>query len=98
MAEERGALLGHEVGYTIRFDDCSDPHATRIKVFGVRRVCVALAISFSCVLLYESPVLFVWGVKKILEVVLEKTNLDLSLDVNVSHYFKRLSRDQPQQY
>uniref|UniRef100_A0A6Q2YUB5 RNA helicase n=1 Tax=Esox lucius TaxID=8010 RepID=A0A6Q2YUB5_ESOLU len=31
LAEERGALLGHEVGYTIRFDDCSDPHATRIK-------------------------------------------------------------------
>ncbi|MED6280298.1 ATPdependent RNA helicase [Characodon lateralis] len=31
VAEERGALLGHEVGYTIRFDDCSDPHATRIK-------------------------------------------------------------------
>ncbi|KAL7859617.1 hypothetical protein SRHO_G00147640 [Serrasalmus rhombeus] len=22
VAEERGALLGHEVGYTIRFDDC----------------------------------------------------------------------------
>lgn len=32
VAEERGALLGHEVGYTIRFDDRSDPHATRIKV------------------------------------------------------------------
>lgn len=32
VAEERGALLGHEVGYTIRFDDCSDPHSTRIKV------------------------------------------------------------------
>lgn len=32
VAEERGALLGHEVGYTIRFDDCSDPNATRIKV------------------------------------------------------------------
>ncbi|KAA8590966.1 hypothetical protein FQN60_001909 [Etheostoma spectabile] len=31
VAEERGALVGHEVGYTIRFDDCSDPHATRIK-------------------------------------------------------------------
>ncbi|KAK3519482.1 hypothetical protein QTP70_031671 [Hemibagrus guttatus] len=31
VAEERGAFLGHEVGYTIRFDDCSDPHATRIK-------------------------------------------------------------------
>ncbi|XP_039590993.1 probable ATP-dependent RNA helicase DHX35 isoform X2 [Polypterus senegalus] len=31
VAEERGAMLGHEVGYTIRFDDCSDPQATRIK-------------------------------------------------------------------
>uniref|UniRef100_A0A4W4FTD6 Probable ATP-dependent RNA helicase DHX35 n=1 Tax=Electrophorus electricus TaxID=8005 RepID=A0A4W4FTD6_ELEEL len=31
VAEERGAHLGHEVGYSIRFDDCSDPHATRIK-------------------------------------------------------------------
>ncbi|XP_028667591.1 probable ATP-dependent RNA helicase DHX35 isoform X2 [Erpetoichthys calabaricus] len=31
VAEERGAMLGHEVGYTIRFDDCSDPQTTRIK-------------------------------------------------------------------
>ncbi|XP_062897219.1 probable ATP-dependent RNA helicase DHX35 [Mobula hypostoma] len=31
VAEERGALLGHEVGYCIRFDDCSDSQATRIK-------------------------------------------------------------------
>ncbi|XP_077439594.1 putative ATP-dependent RNA helicase DHX35 isoform X1 [Vanacampus margaritifer] len=31
VAEERAARLGHEVGYTIRFDDCSDPQATRIK-------------------------------------------------------------------
>ncbi|KAK3085550.1 hypothetical protein FSP39_005176 [Pinctada imbricata] len=31
VAEERGAVLGHEVGYTIRFDDCSDDTATRIK-------------------------------------------------------------------
>ncbi|TRY53916.1 hypothetical protein DNTS_033802, partial [Danionella cerebrum] len=31
VAEERGAFLGHEVGYTIRFDDCSDSQATRIK-------------------------------------------------------------------
>ncbi|XP_069508390.1 probable ATP-dependent RNA helicase DHX35 isoform X2 [Ambystoma mexicanum] len=31
VAEERGAVLGHEVGYCIRFDDCTDPHATRIK-------------------------------------------------------------------
>ncbi|XP_008317580.1 probable ATP-dependent RNA helicase DHX35 [Cynoglossus semilaevis] len=31
VAEERGALLGHEVGYTIRFDDRSDLHSTRIK-------------------------------------------------------------------
>ena len=32
VAEERGAILGHEVGYAIRFDDNSDPNATRIKV------------------------------------------------------------------
>ncbi|XP_041375611.1 probable ATP-dependent RNA helicase DHX35 isoform X2 [Gigantopelta aegis] len=31
IAEERGAILGEEVGYTIRFEDCSDPVATRIK-------------------------------------------------------------------
>ncbi|XP_048406335.1 probable ATP-dependent RNA helicase DHX35 [Stegostoma tigrinum] len=31
VAEERGALLGHEVGYSIRFDDCTDYHTTRIK-------------------------------------------------------------------
>ncbi|KAK3610344.1 hypothetical protein CHS0354_029813 [Potamilus streckersoni] len=31
VAEERGAILGHEVGYTIRFDDCSDTTATRVK-------------------------------------------------------------------
>lgn len=28
--------MGHEVGYTIRFDDCSDPQATRIKVIPAR--------------------------------------------------------------
>ncbi|XP_059934789.1 probable ATP-dependent RNA helicase DHX35 isoform X4 [Mesoplodon densirostris] len=31
VAEERGAVLGHEVGYCIRFDDCTNPLATRIK-------------------------------------------------------------------
>ncbi|XP_078336067.1 putative ATP-dependent RNA helicase DHX35 isoform X2 [Crassostrea virginica] len=31
VAEERGALLGDEVGYVIRFDDTSDPTRTRIK-------------------------------------------------------------------
>ncbi|XP_030068758.1 putative ATP-dependent RNA helicase DHX35 [Microcaecilia unicolor] len=31
VAEERGAVLGHEVGYCIRFDDCTDSQATRIK-------------------------------------------------------------------
>ncbi|XP_075867233.1 putative ATP-dependent RNA helicase DHX35 isoform X2 [Microcebus murinus] len=31
VAEERGAVLGHEVGYCIRFDDCTDLLATRIK-------------------------------------------------------------------
>lgn len=31
IAEERGSVLGDEVGYTIRFDDCSDKRRTRIK-------------------------------------------------------------------
>lgn len=31
VADERGAILGHEVGYSIRFDDCTDPKTTRIK-------------------------------------------------------------------
>ncbi|XP_061064063.1 probable ATP-dependent RNA helicase DHX35 isoform X2 [Eubalaena glacialis] len=31
VAEERGAVLGHEVGYCIRFDDCTNPLTTRIK-------------------------------------------------------------------
>ena len=32
VAEERGTMLGGEVGYSIRFDDCSDKESTRIKV------------------------------------------------------------------
>jgi len=32
VAEEKGVILGAEVGYTIRFDDCSDQSVTRIKV------------------------------------------------------------------
>ncbi|XP_038077283.1 probable ATP-dependent RNA helicase DHX35 [Patiria miniata] len=31
VAEERGAIIGHEVGYSIRFEDCTDPNATKIK-------------------------------------------------------------------
>lgn len=31
VAEERGTMLGREVGYSIRFDDCSDKNSTRIK-------------------------------------------------------------------
>ncbi|KAK6185965.1 hypothetical protein SNE40_008091 [Patella caerulea] len=31
IAEERGCLLGEEVGYLIRFDDCTDPTNTRVK-------------------------------------------------------------------
>ena len=30
VAEERGAELGKEVGYSVRFDDCSSP-ATKLK-------------------------------------------------------------------
>jgi len=32
IADERGTRLGDEVGYTIRFDDMSDPLRTRLKV------------------------------------------------------------------
>ena len=32
IADERGGRLGDEVGYTIRFDDVSDPLRTRIRV------------------------------------------------------------------
>ncbi|XP_003384417.3 PREDICTED: probable ATP-dependent RNA helicase DHX35 [Amphimedon queenslandica] len=31
VADERGVVLGHEVGYSIRFDDCTDSKGTRIK-------------------------------------------------------------------
>lgn len=32
VADERGALLGQEVGYSIRFDDCYESGVTKIKV------------------------------------------------------------------
>ena len=31
VAEEKGVVLGSTVGYTIRFEDCSDLHSTRLK-------------------------------------------------------------------
>ncbi|XP_006816912.1 putative ATP-dependent RNA helicase DHX35 [Saccoglossus kowalevskii] len=31
VAEERGSIIGNEVGYNIRFDDCTDATTTRIK-------------------------------------------------------------------
>lgn len=31
VAEEVGSVLGDEVGYSIRFEDLSDPQRTRIK-------------------------------------------------------------------
>ena len=34
VAEEKGTLIGQEVGYRIRFDDCTDPEKTAIKVTG----------------------------------------------------------------
>lgn len=33
IAEERGSILGQEVGYAIRFENCTNPDSTRIKVF-----------------------------------------------------------------
>ena len=56
VAEERGALLGHEVGYTIRFDDCSDPQATRIKVLLLLNVIHLLTYVIS---VHQSICLFV---------------------------------------
>ena len=32
VAEEKGAVIGHEVGYAIRFEDCTDPDVTKVKV------------------------------------------------------------------
>ena len=32
VAEEMGTFVGQDVGYSIRFDDCTDPSRTRIKV------------------------------------------------------------------
>lgn len=32
VAEERGSILGAEVGYTIRFEDCSEEKITKVKV------------------------------------------------------------------
>ncbi|CAC5417695.1 DHX35 [Mytilus coruscus] len=31
VAEERGSILGAEVGYTIRFEDCSEEKVTKVK-------------------------------------------------------------------
>lgn len=32
IAEERGSILGGEIGYTIRFEDCSEEAVTKVKV------------------------------------------------------------------
>ena len=32
VAEEMGTMIGREVGYRIRFDDCTDHEKTAIKV------------------------------------------------------------------
>ena len=44
VAEERGTMIGQEVGYHIRFDDCTDPQKTAIKV---RKFIVNSAVFFS---------------------------------------------------
>lgn len=53
---------------------------------------------FTCVVVGKPSSVCVWGGGNVLEVVFEKNNSDLSSDVNVSQYFKRLIGDQPQQY
>lgn len=42
VAEEKGCLLGDVVGYSIRFDDCTDPETTKIKVSVLFATCVLL--------------------------------------------------------
>lgn len=32
VADERGSMIGREIGYRIRFDDCWDENETKIKV------------------------------------------------------------------
>lgn len=55
-------MLGHEVGYTIRFDDCSDVHATRIKVFQIQRINLTLSnVSFGDQTCVSSPVPHRWN-------------------------------------
>ncbi|XP_008068317.1 probable ATP-dependent RNA helicase DHX35, partial [Carlito syrichta] len=59
VAEERGAVLGHEVGYCIRFDDCTDQLATRIKFLTdgmlVREMMVdPLLTNYSAIMLDEA--------------------------------------------
>jgi ATP-dependent RNA helicase DDX35 len=42
VAEEKGTLIGQEVGYRIRFDDCTDPQKTAIKVKNIRYIIARL--------------------------------------------------------
>lgn len=32
VADERGTMIGREIGYKIRFDDCWDENETKVKV------------------------------------------------------------------
>ncbi|KAK2109987.1 ATPdependent RNA helicase [Saguinus oedipus] len=54
VAEERGAVLGHEVGYCIRFDDCTDQLATRIKGVSLGRHQFVFTASSSTVLVVQA--------------------------------------------
>jgi len=55
VAEERGTMLGGEVGYSIRFDDCSDKESTRIKVRSVRMLFLNHVFSLVPACLPNSP-------------------------------------------
>ena len=45
VAEERGSILGGEIGYTIRFEDCSEEAVTKVKVWSSKgwEMCTKIA-------------------------------------------------------
>jgi hypothetical protein len=49
VAEEFGCRLGQEVGYTIRFEDCTSPETVIKYVYTVYQYCIlSLVLTHSC--------------------------------------------------
>ena len=96
VAEEVGCRLGQEVGYTIRFEDCTSPE-TRIKYMTdgmLQRECLIdpLCSSYSVIMLDEAhertiatDVLF----------GLLKSGLQISVSDSLAHFLQRLLNDDP---